>query len=153
MVRRLFAGTAVAAVVAGGLAAPAQADLLGSVNAIVQGPSVSAVELAVSSVGGQTLTELPLVNGVLASLPSMAAANTLQSLGYPTGPDAPVAVDSLAGATTSNPNTFPTETGATKLGESRFMGELAAIVADGRAVAALQSGATRRPRNQVSRTA
>ena len=124
-VPRWLAAGAIAAMTAAGMSAPvvltatpASAGILGTpVNAIVQGSSVSAVQSVLSTVGGTVLTPLPLVNGVLAQLPSMTAVTTLQALGLNVVPNSPVAVDSLAGASASasGTNVFPTATGADQL--------------------------------------
>ncbi|HWC35372.1 MAG TPA: S8 family serine peptidase [Mycobacteriales bacterium] len=130
--RNLAAPRIAAAVTAGGLvvgglagAAPAAAAST-PVNVIVQGTSVPVVQTLVGVVGGHTITQLPLVNGVLAQVPSSNAVNLLQSLGLLTSPDAPVAVDGLAGALPSNApagsNAFPDETGATNLATNGITG-------------------------------
>ena len=124
-VPRWLAAGAIAAMTAAGMSAPvvltatpASAGILGTpVNAIVQGSSVSAVQSVLSTVGGTVLTPLPLVNGVLAQLPSMTVVTTLQALGLNVVPNSPVAVDSLVGASASasGTNVFPTATGADQL--------------------------------------
>ncbi|MGN6472951.1 MAG: S8 family serine peptidase, partial [Mycobacteriales bacterium] len=99
------------------VATPASAGA--PINVIVQGASQSGLQNLITLVGGHTVTPLPLVNGVLAQVPSSLALTTLQTLGLTTGPDAPIAVDGLAGALPATAqaarNTFPTATGATKL--------------------------------------
>jgi serine protease AprX len=118
--RRVAALVATGGLLAGGLAGAAPASASTPVNVIVQGPSLALVQTLISTVGGHTLSSLPVVDGVLAQVPSSAALNLLTTLGLVTSPDAPVAVDGLVGAlpATTPPaaaSTFPDSTGATKL--------------------------------------
>ncbi len=118
--RRVGALLASGGLIAGGLTAAAvPASASSPINVIVEGSSPAGLQTYIALVGGHTVTPLPLVNGVLAQVPSSLALTTLQTLGLVTSPDAPVAVDGLAGAlpaTAPAPaNTFPAATGATKL--------------------------------------
>ncbi|HWA67410.1 MAG TPA: S8 family serine peptidase [Mycobacteriales bacterium] len=118
-VRRLAAAILSGGLLAGGLSAAAPAAASTPVTVIVQGPAVSVVETLVSTVGGHTTTPLPLIDGVVAQVPSNAALNLLDALGLVTSPDAPVAVDGLVGALPATApaaaSSFPASTGATKL--------------------------------------
>jgi serine protease AprX len=125
--KRFAAFIASAGLVTGGMAAvatPAAAST--PINVIIQGGAPSILQTYVSLVGGHTVTQLPLVNGILAQVPSSFALTTLQTLGLVTSPDAPVAVDAVAGAlpatAPSGSNAFPAATGATKLAEQGITG-------------------------------
>jgi serine protease AprX len=118
-IRHLVALVASGGILAGGLAgAPPAAAASTPVNVIVQGTSLPIVQTLVNLVGGRTLTSLPIVNGVLAQVPSSTAVSLLETLGLVTSPDAPVAVDGLVGAlpeTVPSANSFRDATGATRL--------------------------------------
>ncbi|HWB67457.1 MAG TPA: S8 family peptidase [Mycobacteriales bacterium] len=118
--RRLAAAVASGALLAGGFVGmPTAAAAAAPVNVIVEGPSIPLVQTLVGTVGGQTLTKLPLIDGVLAKVPSTTVVNLLQTLGLATSPDAPVAVDGMPGALPgqlpASGNAFPDATGASKL--------------------------------------
>jgi serine protease AprX len=124
--RRLSAVIVSGGLLAGGLAGAAPATASTPVTVIVQGPVLALVQTLVSTVGGHTITTLPLVDGVLAQVPSSSALNLLNSLGLITSPDAPVAVDGLVGAlpatVPTTGNQFPDSTGATKLAANGING-------------------------------
>jgi serine protease AprX len=125
-IRKLAALVATGGILAGGLAgAPPAAAVSTPVNVIVQGTSVPIVQSLVGLVGGRTITQLPLVNGVLAQVPSSTALSVLQTLGLVASPDAPVAVDGLVGAlptTAPAANSFRDATGATELAATGITG-------------------------------
>jgi serine protease AprX len=124
--RRLAAVVISGGLLAGGLAGSAPASASSPVSVIVQGPSLSLVQTLITTVGGHTVSSLPLVDGVLAQVPSSTALNLLDSLGLVTSPDAPVAVDGLVGALPETAptatNSFPDSTGATVLASSGIDG-------------------------------
>jgi serine protease AprX len=125
-VRKLAALVATGGILAGGLAGATPATAASTpINVIVQGLSTPVVQTLVGVAGGRTLTQLPLVNGVLAQVPSSTALNVLQALGLVTSPDAPVAVDGLVGALPAaapEANSFRDSTGATALGATGITG-------------------------------
>ncbi|HEX3900418.1 MAG TPA: S8 family peptidase [Mycobacteriales bacterium] len=124
--RRLAAVVATGGLLAGGLTGAAPASASTPVNVIVQGPSLALVQTLISTVGGHTINSLPVVDGVLAQVPSSAALNLLNALGLVTSPDAPVAVDGLVGALPASApaaaSAFPDSTGATKLAANGING-------------------------------
>ncbi|HVT65719.1 MAG TPA: S8 family serine peptidase [Mycobacteriales bacterium] len=124
--RRLVALVASGGILAGGLAAAAPATAAATpVTVIVQGTSVPIVQTLVGVAGGRTLTTLPLVNGVLAQVPSSNTLNLLQTLGLVTSPDAPVAVDGLVGAlpaTAPAANSYRSASGASALADTGVTG-------------------------------
>jgi serine protease AprX len=141
-IRHLVALVASGGILAGGLAgAPPAAAASTPVSVIVQGTSLPIVQTLINVVGGHTLTKLPLVNGVLAQVPSSTALNLLQTLGLVTSPNAPVAVDGLVGAlpaTVPAANSFRDATGATRLAADGVDGS-------GVGVAVLDTGITPLP--------
>jgi serine protease AprX len=124
--RRIAALVASGGLLAGGLAGAAPAAASTPVNVIVQGSSIPLVQTLIAAVGGHTVSSLPLVNGVLAQVPSSGALTLLNSLGLITSPDAPVAVDGLVGelpaTAPASSNAYPDETGATKLAANGITG-------------------------------
>jgi serine protease AprX len=115
----------------------ASASLLGlpTSNVILTGPGIPASAGLASGAGGQVLTDLPLINGVLASVPT-AALSVLDAVpGLVVTPDVPVSVaGQYATAPTRSPAAvFPEQTGATQLAASGITGQ-------GVAVAVLDTG-------------
>lgn len=110
----------------GGVAAESPAGAATPVNVIVQGPSLPLVQTLIGSVGGHTVSSLPLINGVLAQVPSSSAVTLLTTFGLVTSPDAPVAVDGLVGALPASAppsaDAFPDATGATRLAANGING-------------------------------
>jgi serine protease AprX len=110
-------------------AAPASAGLLGlpTSRVIVTGPDVAGVTTLVTSLGGQVLSALPVVNGVLADVPSLLV-NTLSTVpGVLVTPDLPVSVAGVGFGATTGPSrppaaVFPAATGATQLAASGITG-------------------------------
>ena len=126
---------------AGGVVGSAPAAAATPINVIVQGPSLPLVQALVPTVGGHTVTSLPLINGVLAQVPSTAAVNLLTALGLVTSPDAPVAVDGLVGAlpaSVPSADSFRDATGASRLADNGITGA-------GVGVAVLDTGITPLP--------
>ncbi len=126
-IRHVVALVASGGVLAGGLAGAAPASAATApVSVIVQGVSAPTVRTLVGLAGGRTVASLPLVNGVLAQLPSSNAIGLLQTLGLTAVPNAPVAVDGLVGAlpaTTPAANSFRDETGADALAPTGITGK------------------------------
>ncbi|HEX3705131.1 MAG TPA: S8 family peptidase [Mycobacteriales bacterium] len=111
---------------AGGVVAESPAGAATPVSVIVQGPSIPLVQTLIATVGGHTVSSLPLVNGVLAQVPSSGAVSLLTTLGLVTSPDAPVAVDGVVGALpASSPpsaDAFSEATGASRLATNGITG-------------------------------
>ncbi len=118
-IRGLGAAVAVGAMVTGSLSAAAGPAAAGTpLMVIVQGTSSGAATTVVNAVGGSTVTQLPIIDAVLAQLPSANAANALEALGATVTADQTVAETAVPGAlpaAVAATNAFPQETGAAKL--------------------------------------
>ncbi|HVV74670.1 MAG TPA: S8 family peptidase [Mycobacteriales bacterium] len=123
--RRIAAALAASGLLAGGIAAAAPANAGTPITVIVQGASSGVAGTLVNALGGDTVTQLPIINGVLAQLPSANAAKALEAHGATVTPDQTVAETGLVGAlpaTAAATNAFPDETGATLLAGSGING-------------------------------
>jgi hypothetical protein len=87
---------------------PATAGLLGpTTEVIVTGPAVATVVALVSSVGGQVVADLSLINGVVAEVPSLAL-NLLDAVpGLVVSPDAAVSVADASFGSVATPTRAP----------------------------------------------
>jgi serine protease AprX len=126
-VRRIAAAAATAGLVVAGIGAATPAPAGTPVTAIVQGPSAGVVAADVALTGGTVITSLPLIDAALVQMPSAGALNGLtQAFGLIATPDQTVAETGLPGTlpATSAPssNSFPTQTGATKLAGNGITG-------------------------------
>ncbi len=124
--RRRAAALAAIAAVALALPAlpptPAAADLLGlpTSRVILTGPGVPGVTGLVNSLGGQVVFGLPVINGLVADVPSLALNVLGATPGIQVTPDVPVSVaDVTALPASTGPRApaavFPASTGASQL--------------------------------------
>ena len=105
---------------------PASAGLLPTTKVILTGTGIPAETLLVNGLGGQVVSNLTLINGIVAVVPSVTLAVLGATPGLVVTPDVPVSVASMAsdpGGNRPPAAVFPQTTGADKLAANGITGQ------------------------------